>query len=305
MERMKTSDAPQTLAELIVRHAREEGVQATAIPRLHLIRMSSPSAPVHTLHEPALCVIAQGSKQLVIGERVYVYDPTQYSVVSVDLPLVGQVLEASEAAPYLCLRLDLDAQTLAAMIVEAAGPAPDAPPALGLTFGPMTPGLHDAVARLVGLLDAPEDIPALAPLVEREILYRLMQTDEAARLRQIALAHGRLSQVNRAIGWIKRNFRQPFSIERLAEEARMSASSLHRHFKGATGMSPLQYQKQLRLQEARCLILANGMDAASASFAVGYESPSQFSREYRRLFGAPPLRDVARLRGRPEAVAGV
>ncbi len=291
----------EQLAALIGRFAMSDGIHRTAIPRLALIRASQPTEPLHGLHEPALCIIAQGRKQVMLGERIYRYDPAQYLVVSVDLPVVGQVIAATPEEPYLCLRLDLDPAAIGALILEAA-PASTASttPGPGLAVNPVTPALLDAVIRLASLLATPSDIPVLAPLAEREILYRLLTGEQAARLRQIAVAESKLQQVNRAIGWIKRNYQKSFSVEAVAAEARMSPSALHQHFKAVTAMSPLQYQKQLRLQEARRLILANALDAASAGFRVGYESPSQFSREYSRLFGAPPLRDVARLRSATE-----
>lgn len=285
------------LAALIGRFADSDGLHATAIPRLSLIRVSQPTEPLHVLHEPALCLIAQGRKQVMLGSEVYRYDSAQYLVVSIDLPVVGQVIEATPEEPYLCVKLELDPVAIGALMLEAA-PAlsQEARPGPGLTLSPVTPALLDAAVRLAGLLASPADIPVLAPLAEREILYRLMTGGQADRLRQIAMAESKLQQVNRAIGWIKRNYRKAFSIEIVAAEARMSPSALHQHFKAVTAMSPLQYQKQLRLQEARRLILANAYDAASAGFEVGYDSPSQFSREYSRLFGAPPLRDAARLR---------
>lgn len=294
----------EELASLIARFAPSDGVHQTAIPRLKVVRLSQPSEPMHGLHEPALCIIAQGAKQVILGDQIYRYDAAHCLVVSLDLPVIGQVIEATPEEPYLCVKLELDPAAIGALMLEApplterelsSGP--------GLTVGPMTPALRDAVIRLTGLLKAPADIAVLAPLVEREILYRLLTGEQAARLRQIAVAESKLQQVNRAIAWIKRNYRSPFSVEIVAAEARMSPSALHQHFKAVTAMSPLQYQKQLRLQEARRLILARAHDAASAGFQVGYESPSQFSREYSRLFGAPPLRDVARLRGSSAADA--
>ncbi|MFC5396653.1 AraC family transcriptional regulator [Bosea vestrisii] len=294
----------EELARLIARFAPSDGVYQTAIPRLKVVRLSQPSEPMHGLHEPALCIIAQGAKQVILGDRIYRYDAAHCLVVSLDLPVIGQVIEATPDEPYLCVKLELDPAAIGALMLEApplAEPEPSSGP--GLTISPMTPALRDAVIRLTGLLETPADIAVLAPLVEREILYRLLTGDQAARLRQIAVAESKLQQVNRAIGWIKRNYRKPFSVEVVAAEARMSPSALHQHFKAVTAMSPLQYQKQLRLQEARRLILAKAHDAASAGFQVGYESPSQFSREYSRLFGAPPLRDVARLRGASAADA--
>jgi len=289
--------AIRELAALIERFAPTDGVHVTGIPRLMAVRLSQPSEPIHAVHEPALCVIAQGAKQVVLGDQLYRYDAASCLVVSLDLPVIGQVIEASPQQPYLCVKLALDPATIAALILET-NPAADkaAAPGRGMALSPVTPALLDAVIRLTALLASPADIPVLAPLAEREILYRLLTGEQAPRLRQIALADSKLQQVNRAIGWIKRNYREAFSIEIVAAEARMSPSALHQHFKAVTAMSPLQYQKQLRLQEARRLILAKAQDAASAGFEVGYDSPSQFSREYSRLFGAPPRRDVARLR---------
>ncbi|HEV7256275.1 MAG TPA: AraC family transcriptional regulator [Bosea sp. (in: a-proteobacteria)] len=285
------------LAALIGRLCTSDGIHQTAIPRLVLIRSSQPTEPLHALHEPALCIVVQGRKQVILGERVYHYDRSQYLVVSVDLPVIGQVVDATDEAPYLCIRLDLDPVMIGAIMLEAGVADTDAGGAgSGLTLSPVASELLDAALRLVRLLETPRDIAMLAPLAEREILYRLMTGEQAGRLRQIATSESRLQQVNRAIGWIKRNYDKAFSVETLAQEARMSPSALHQHFKTVTAMSPLQYQKQLRLQEARRLILGAALDAASAGFRVGYESPSQFSREYRRLFGAPPLRDAARLR---------
>ncbi|CAN7581571.1 AraC family transcriptional regulator [Bosea sp. LjRoot90] len=295
----------EELAALIARFAPTDGVHMTTISRLKVVRLSQPSEPMHGLHEPALCIIAQGAKQVILGDRIYRYDAAHCLVVSLDLPVIGQVIEATPEKPYLCVKLELDPLAISALMLESAPFAErELSPGPGMTVSPMTPALLDAVIRLTGLLAAPADVPMLAPLAEREILYRLLTGEQAARLRQIAVAESKLQQVNRAIGWIKRNYRKPFSIEIVATEARMSPSALHQHFKAVTAMSPLQYQKQLRLQEARRLILANAQDAASAGFEVGYESPSQFSREYSRLFGAPPLRDVARLRGGEAVFSG-
>ena len=297
MQNDLTATAIRELAGLIGQYAEADGIHATAIPRLSLIRSSLPTEPIHVLHEPAVCFVAQGRKQVMAGQSIYVYDSAKYLVVSVDVPVIGQILEASAEAPYLCLRLDLDPAAVGALMLEAKLPAAEGEQsgqALSLSF--VTSELLGTVIRLVRLLAAPRDIPILAPLAEREILYRLLMGDQTSKLRQIALGENKLQQVNRAIGWIKRNFREPFSIDALASEARMSASTLHEHFKAVTSMSPLQYQKQLRLQEARRLILSQSLDAATAGHSVGYESPSQFSREYKRTFGAPPARDIARLR---------
>ncbi|MBX9840644.1 MAG: AraC family transcriptional regulator [Xanthobacteraceae bacterium] len=293
------------LGRLIEQFAGADGVHATPIPRVFLLRSSHPTDELHAVQEPAVCFVAQGRKRVLAGPSVYVYDRAKYLIASVDVPIVGQILEASPAAPYLCMRLDLDPAVIGALMLEAKaltikapGGAGDAPgPALSLSS--VTPELLDAAIRLVRLLASPRDIPILAPLAEREILYRLLLGDQASKLRQIAFAESKLQQINRAIGWIKRNYRKPFSIDAVSAEARMSSSTLHEHFKAVTSMSPLQYQKQLRLQEARRLILSQSLDAATASHSVGYESPSQFSREYKRTFGAPPAQDIARLRAAP------
>jgi AraC-like DNA-binding protein len=272
-----------------------------------LYRVHQPSEPNHAVHDPAFCVLAQGRKRVLVGDVVHHYDSHNFFLASVDVPVAGQVIEASPEAPYLSFRITLDPTLVSEMIMEAglAARLDAAVPLVGgLSAGAMTPALFDACCRMVALMDTPDDAPMLAPLIEREILYRLLTGEHGPRLAQIARRDGRLRQVNRAIGWIKRNFDQPFSIDAVAEEARMSASALHQHFKAVTSLSPLQYQKQIRLQEARRLILVQRLDAATAGHSVGYDSASQFSREYARLFGAPPLRDVARLREQPEQMAG-
>ena len=285
------------LAQLIEQYADGDGVHETAIPRLFLFRASHPSEPIHVVYEPAMCIVAQGRKEARLGASVYVYDAARYLIVSVDIPIVAEILEASHEKPYLGLRLNLDPAAIGTLMLESdierAGREQPGP---ALAVSAVSDELLDATIRLVRLLGSPRDIPVLAPLAEREILYRLLRGDQSSRTSQIAFAESKLQQVNRAIGWIRRNFREPFSIDAVAAEARMSSSGLHHHFKAVTAMSPLQYQKQLRLQEARRLILSRSIDAASAAHAVGYESPSQFSREYRRLFGAPPVRDIERLR---------
>ncbi|NVD42019.1 AraC family transcriptional regulator [Ensifer sp. HO-A22] len=284
----------------MARNSGIDGVLSTRIPRLILIRSSSPTEPIHTLHQPAVCFIAQGSKQVMLGDTVQTYDPNRYLTVSVDLPVIGQVIDASAEKPYLCLRLDLNPAMLSALVIEMGSSPLDARvPGPGLFLSDTTPELLDAIVRLLRLLDRPDEADLLAPLAEREILYRLLMGEQGHRLRQIARSESKLTQVTRAIEVIKRDFRKPLRIEDLAARANMGLSSFHQHFKAVTAMSPLQYQKQLRLQEARRLILGQSIDAATAGHHVGYDSPSQFSREYARLFGQPPLRDIARLRAAP------
>lgn len=293
-------DQLHQLSDLIARNTEEDGVIDTAIPRLSVIRTSEPTEPLHALHQPAVCIIAQGTKQVMLGDEIFHYTPGQYLVVSVDMPVTGQVLQARPEQPYLCLRLDLDLKLLSDMLVEM----PDAfsiPTnrfkCIGLS--PTTPEFLDAAIRLTQLLERPDEIAFMAPLIERELMFRLLRGGQAQMIRQILSPENRLQQVNRAIAWIRQNFAASFSIEQVASEARMSTSSLHEHFRQVTAMSPLQYQKQLRLQEARRLILGSALDAATAAHRVGYDSPSQFSREYRRLFGAPPIQDITRLRNEP------
>jgi AraC-like DNA-binding protein len=247
-----------------------------------------------------VCIVAQGRKRAMLSDREYIYDPATFLVVSVDLPVIGCVVEASPDEPYLCLRLNLDLPVLTELMLEHGGGVASSGAAPGLALSRMTPELLDSAVRLVRLLDKPADAPALAPLAEREILYRLLTGEQGRMMRHIACADSRLSQVSRAIAWIKRNFTGPFSIDQVAAEAGMSPSSLHQHFKAVTTMSPLQYRTQLRLQEARRLMVAEAMDAALAGFRVGYESPSQFSRDYSRIFGAPPATDAGRLRASSE-----
>ncbi|WP_141322968.1 AraC family transcriptional regulator [Myxococcus sp. AB025B] len=285
------------LATLLARHTPADGIHATAIPRLSLIRAAEPTPELHALQAAALCIVAQGRKQVLLGDDVYVYGTDQCLVASMDLHVTGQVIEATPARPYLCFRLDLEPGQLSSLMMEAALEAPeDRGVARGLALGPVAAPLLDATSRLVRLLDTPRDIPVLAPLITREILYRLLSGENTARLRRIAMADSRLDAIARAIHWLKAHYTAPLRIEDLARTVHMSPSALHHHFKSVTAMSPLQYQKQLRLQEARRRMLAEAMDAAMAGHSVGYESPSQFSREYSRMFGAPPSRDIARLR---------
>lgn len=286
-----------SLAEQIARYAVDDGILDTAIPRLSLVRWSQPAVPVHMLQRPALCIIAQGAKHVMLGDTVVAYGPASYLVASLDLPITGVVTRASAAAPYLCFCLYLDVEVLSDLLLAL----PEAPAAhdggLGLSLHPVTAEIVDAAARLTALLGAPREAAILAPLAERELLFRLVTGPTGGVIRAIAAGDSRVAQVARAIGWLKAHFRAPFSGPQLARIAGMSVSSFHDHFRRATAMTPLQYQKQLRLQEARRLMIADRIAAAEAADRVGYESPSQFSREYSRLFGAPPQRDATRLRG--------
>lgn len=286
------------LAAQIERLTPQEGSNSTIVPGFFLARVNRVGEPVHAVHEPAFCVMAQGSKRVLLGEELYVYDSVNYLVVSQNLPVTGQVLDASPESPYLALRLNLDLATIAQLMVDV----PVEPPrvaresARGIFTGEITIELLDAIIRLTRLLDSPEDAKALAPLVVREILYRLLKGEQGWRLGQLAIADSQGQRICKAINWLHERFTQSLRVEHMARELHMSVSSLHHHFKAVTAMSPLQYQKQLRLQEARRLLFNESADAATAAFKVGYESPSQFSREYSRMFGAPPARDVRRFR---------
>jgi AraC-like DNA-binding protein len=285
------------LAERIERFAPQDGTHTTSIGSLHLHRSSAPSEPIRLVHQPALAMIAQGAKRVMLADEVYHYGPAHFLIVSVNLPVSSQIVQASPKAPYLGLKIDLDPGVISDLLLDMQPPgARDRTPSRGLAVSRIEAPLLDAVLRLLQLLDTPQDIAILAPLMLREITYRLLMGEQGARLRQIAAEDGQAQRIAAAIHWLQQNFTRPLRIEALARQVHLSASALHHQFKAVTAMSPLQYQKQLRLQEARRLMLAEALDAATAGYRVGYESPSQFSREYRRLFGAPPQTDVASLR---------
>lgn len=283
----------QELVQTIERFAREDGSSETAVPGLMLFRTSRPSEPLHCLYEPALGLVVQGRKKVLLGEETYYYGPSQFLMVSVDVPVIGQVIEASVDVPYLSLRLDLDPKEISALLMDLDAPSQTARPCPRCVMvNDLEAPLRDAVLRLLRLLDTPEDIPVLLPLIRREILYRLLRGSYGAQLRQMASTGSQGHRIGRAVNWLRQNFHQPLQIERLAREVNMSTSALHHHFKAVTAMSPLQFQKQLRLQEARRLMLVESLDAASAGGRVGYESPSQFSREFKRYFGRTPSEEV-------------
>lgn len=287
------------IATIIARHVSKDGFHTTPIERVTLARSSTVTMPMPNVYRPQLCLVAQGQKEVTLGERVFRYAPGRYGIVTYDLPVTGQVVEATPAKPYLCLFLDFDPVMLGELALRVPPPARTPSEPIGKTVSDAGASLLDAALRLLRLLDDPTALPVLGPLAEQEILYRLLAGPDGGRMRNIISSQGRVAQVGRAIAWIAKNFRERFSIERLAEEVGMSSSSLHEHFRAVTAMTPLQFQKQLRLQDARSLMLAEEMDVATAAFRVGYESPTQFSREYRRHFGEPPARDIARLRASP------
>jgi AraC-like DNA-binding protein len=289
--------AIDTLAKSIARWTDKPDRIMTAIPELSFFRQNESSQPRSAMYEPGICLTTQGAKRVLLGDDMYVYDAHHFLITSVDLPTVVQIIEASPEKPFLGLILKLDQREISQLMMDSNLPQPRPhQSSRGMATGEVTVQLLTAFQRLIELLDEPRDIPILAPTIQREICYRLLVGDQGARLRQMASAGSQSRQIAKAINWLKSNYAQQLCIDDLAGQVNMSTSTFHHHFRQVTAMSPLQYQKWLRLNEARRLMLAEQQDAAAAAFQVGYESPSQFSREYSRLFGSPPLRDISSLR---------
>ena len=288
------------LVELITRAIPEDGV-LEAFPNFFLARASQPTERTHHVSTPAFCVIAQGCKQVVLGEEAFRYDPGHYLISTIDLPVVSQVVEASKEQPYLSLRLNLDASLVASIMMESGIEARRSDASTkAMDVSSLDGNMLDAVVRLARLLDTPDEIQILSPLIIREIVYRLLRGEQGARLSHLLASGAETRRISEAIRHMRMNFDQSLRIDDIAHELGMSVSGFHHHFKSVTAMSPLQFQKQIRLQEARRLMLGEDLDAASAGFRVGYEDPSYFSRDYKKLFGAPPQRDIAKLRGNLE-----
>jgi AraC-like DNA-binding protein len=289
----------QELQQNILRHSTEP-VTTTAIPGLTLYHADSDQPlSAQLIYTPMVCIMVQGEKRVFLGDSVFRYTPASYLISSVDLPVKGVVCNVAPGEPYLALSLAIDTALLSELMMTLP-PAPiSKEPSCGLAVAAITTPLLDCFVRLTRLLDDPLTSPHLTPLIAREVLFRLLQGEQAQMLRQIATRGSRTAQVARAIRWIRDHYARPFSMNALCKIANMSPASLHRHFRVVTAMSPLQYQKQVRLQEARRLLIAEGQDAATAAFHVGYASPSQFSREYSRTFGKPPRQDTAILRELP------
>ncbi|MBI4928598.1 MAG: AraC family transcriptional regulator [Anaerolineae bacterium] len=286
----------EELVERLLRCLPADG-PAEPLPGLHLYRASAPLEAVHSTLQPSFCVIAKGSKEVLLGESIYRYDPAHYLISTVALPRVSRVLEASAERPYLSLRLTLD-PTLVGEVMAEAGRAVQSGrrDERAMHVSTLDADLQDAVLRLVRLMDAPAGAPVIQPLIVREIIFRLLTGQQGARMRHLAVQGGYTPVIARAVEKLRRDFDQPLRMEELARELGISVSGLHHHFKAVTALSPLQFQKQLRLQEARRLMLGEALDAASAAYRVGYQDASHFNREYKSLFGSPPLRDVQRLR---------
>ncbi len=289
----------ERLAGIIQEQCGREGSHETAITGLFLTRYSTTEVPRTSVNQAVFCVVAQGSKSTLLNDQRFVYNPDKYLLVSLDLPLVGQIEQATRAKPFLGLSLVLDLEEITSLMRETDLPCEIAPPLRpGLMVGSMDDELMDAVVRLTKLLRKPAQIPVLAPLIRREIFYKLLLSEQGGLLRRIAADSGKVQRVAAGLAWLKRNLSRPIRMEELAREMRMSPSAMHSWFRAVTSMSPLQYQKQLRLQEARRILLSESLDAGTASRRVGYESASQFSREYRRFFGSPPMQDIEHLRAR-------
>ena len=292
----RANDSRELLAELARRIASligNEENRIIGISGVSLHRRSAPTPPCRTTYHPGIIVVAQGSKQANLGRNTFIYDAGHYLLTAVDLPIVSWVAQATQEAPCLVLSLKLDISVVQDLLSREEIRVADAPSdSPAMSIGETTPEFLDACCRLLNLLDSPQDIPFLSGLVQREIIYRVLRGHEGTRLRAVATLGDQSHRTAKAISWIAANYAKALHVEELAQIASMGVSTLHHHFRALTAMSPLQYQKQLRLQSARNLMLNNGLDAASAAFEVGYESPTQFNREYKRFFGQPPMRDI-------------
>jgi AraC-like DNA-binding protein len=290
------------LARLVDKYSGSDGVHSTAVPGLNCLKISAISGKVNSVYVPSVCIVVQGRKRVLLEDEIFRYAPREYLAISVDLPLLGQVTEASKAQPYLCLQIHLDAAMMSELISQFARDEASndkwnrRETARGLFVGELDEAMLDAVLRLARLLEAPQDIPVLAPLMMREVHYRLLSGAHGSAIAQIAVAGSNTQKIAQAIRRMKADLARATSIDDLAATVSMSPSSFHQHFKAVTAMSPLQYLKRMRLTEARQIMLTEPVDAASTAYRVGYESASQFNREYARMFGAPPMRDIAGIR---------
>ncbi|EHR7287907.1 AraC family transcriptional regulator N-terminal domain-containing protein [Vibrio parahaemolyticus] len=289
--------ATQKLAKLIDRWTGNANQYDTPISGLRFSRWTTPTPPTSYTHNPSICLIAQGRKRVLLGEESFIYDANHFLISSIDLPIIANIIEASEEQPYLGLIMELDLTEISQLIVDGELAFIQSKEAQkGIAVGELSESLLDAFVRLAELLNEGQNIKILAPIIKREIFYRLLMSEQGTRLHQIVTAGSHSHQIAKAIDWLKNNFVKPLSVGDLASYTGMSKSSFYTHFRSMTSMTPLQFQKKLRLSEARRLMLTENLDAMAATFKVGYESPSQFSREYSRLFGAPPSKDIKSLR---------
>ncbi|MCR9609925.1 AraC family transcriptional regulator [Vibrio diabolicus] len=291
------ASAIEKLAKHIEKWANGANQYDTEIPGLRFSRWATPTPPTSYTHNPSICLIAQGRKRVLLGEDSFVYDANHFLISSVDLPIIANIIEASEDKPYLGVIMELDLTEISQLIVDSELTFNQSKEAQkGIAVGELSEPLLDAFLRLIELLDEGQSTKILAPIIKREIFYRLLITEQGARLNQIVTAGSHSHQIAKAIDWLKNNFVKPLSVSELAAYSGMSKSAFYTHFRSMTSMTPLQFQKKLRLSEARRLMLTENLDAMATTFKVGYESPSQFSREYSRLFGAPPSKDIKSLR---------
>lgn len=287
----------QSLAATLDRLTAETPLVTSDALGLTITRWEAPTELTAYMHEPSLCLVAQGAKRLLLGGELFQYDADHYLITSVDLPLVAQITEANAERPYLGLKLTLDMRMVSQLLVDSNLPRPRTQKTnLGIAVSRVDLRLLESFMRLLDLFDTPEDIPILAPLIQKEIVYRLLIGEQGLLLRQMGTAGSQSNQIGQVLNWLQKNYAKPLRVDDLAAHARMSSATFHRHFRELTAMSPLQFQKRIRLHEARRMMFADHMDANSAALQVGYESSTQFNREYSRLFGAPPLRDVKALR---------
>ncbi|UCJ14804.1 AraC family transcriptional regulator [Pseudomonas sp. MM211] len=275
----------------------------TGIPRVAMVQGEVPEHLLAAVYDPMINLILQGSKSMTVGDRTLRYDPATYFVMSIELPAVGKVHTAATGEPYLAVSLTLDPTILATLLADLPIPAERVAQENGFSVAAVTPELMDAWVRMLRLMERPQDITALAPAYEREILYRVLQGPQGWMLREIAAPDTAMARVSLAIQWIRRDFAEPIRVDDLAEKAAMSVSAFHRHFKAVTNLSPLQYQKRVRLLQARTLLVSSAKSVTTAAYEVGYESPTQFSRDYARVFGLPPARDAARILADTRALA--
>ncbi len=297
MPRSQAVPPANAFAVLLDKLCPQDGSHATAIPGLYLTRSSTIGVPRTSLTQAVMCVVAQGSKSVLMNGERYVYDPSRYLLVSLDLPLVGQIEEATHARPFLGCSFVLNFEEISGLLIEAKiPPRRNEPVRPGLIVGRLDEALLDAIQRLAGLTQHPEQVAVIAPLIRREIYYRLLLSEHSGLLQRMVAKNGRARRIATGLGWLRQNATRSIRMEELARELHMSRSTMHAWFRSVTSMSPLQFQKQLRLHEARRIMLSESLDANTAGRRVGYESPSQFSREYGRFFGAPPVRDIENLR---------
>lgn len=284
------------LSQLIAKYSKSDGENETPIPGVTFFKASSVAEPLPSVYEPCLAIIAQGSKEVMLNDEVYRYAPSQYLMVSVDLPIMNRILQATSAEPYLLMKIAINLQQVSELIVRSRMDFSNAKPERALFVGKLDERMADSALRLARLLDHPQDIPILAEHTLAEIFYYVLKSENGALFAQAALNGSNTQRIARTIQKIRNDYRTTLSVDELAKSVGMSVSSFHAHFKSVTGMSPLQFQKKLRLIEARNLMVSSGSDAASAAYAVGYESASQFSREYARMYGNPPGRDMTLLK---------